>query len=151
MSRPDLSPWLATIPVGEPDEEGERPVVPVALARMTPEGRESFFEQLDAPSPEQLRGARILAEARAERDQAIAERDALREAAAALVADLESKYGDWPRFCGAPFCERVALHDDGDTVACDEHQEDLIRDDGLRNLSYAAPLRALRKLLEQKP
>lgn len=37
MSRPNLSPWLTTIPVGEPDEQGERPVVPVALAQMTPE------------------------------------------------------------------------------------------------------------------
>lgn len=49
MNRPDLSPWLTTIPVGEPDEQGERPVVPVALARMTPE------ERFNRVSPETLR------------------------------------------------------------------------------------------------
>ena len=86
----------------------------------------------------------------AERDRAIAKEKAMREAAGALVADLESSQGDWPRHCDAPRCRRLATLSDGDLLTCDEHQGDLVAGD-IEDLSYAPALRALRALLEVKP
>ena len=79
--------------------------------------------------------------------KAESERDAIREAAQALVDALESTHGDWPRFCDAPRCCCLAMHDDGDQVACDEHQGMLV-DGDVEDLSYAPALRTLRALLE---
>jgi len=83
-------------------------------------------------------------------DQVIRERDELREAGRALVADLESNEGDWPTWCNAPRCRRLATYDDGDQVACDEHQGVLVAED-IEDLSYASSYRRLRALLEAKP
>lgn len=70
------------------------------------------------------------------------ERDELREAARELVAELERTSGDWPRFCDAPRCCCLAMHDDGDQVACDEHQGILV-DNDIEDLSYATAWRRL--------
>lgn len=83
-------------------------------------------------------------------DQVIRERDELREAGRALVADLESNEGDWPTGCNAPRCRRLATYDDGDQVACDEHQGILVAGD-IEDLSYASSYRRLRALLDAKP
>lgn len=85
-----------------------------------------------------------------ERDAAEAKLKALREAAGALVADLESSQGDWPRHCDAPRCRRLATLSDGDLLTCDEHQGDLVAGD-IEDLSYAPALRALRAALKEEP
>lgn len=71
----------------------------------------------------------------------------LRQAAQALVAELESTSGDWPRLCDAPRCNSLALVEDGDQSTCDEHQGILV-DGEVEDLSYAPALRTLRALLE---
>lgn len=78
-----------------------------------------------------------------------AENKVLREAAGALVTELESSLGDWPRHCDAPRCRRLATLSDGDLLACDEHQDGLVAGD-IEDLSYAPSLRTLRALLEAK-
>lgn len=75
------------------------------------------------------------------------EGQALRGTAAAMVDDLESPHGDWPRHCDVPGCRRLATSEDGDQIACDEHQGELVAGD-IEDLSYAPALRQLRVLLK---
>lgn len=99
-----------------------------------------------APSLHRLRsliGARKTAVA--EKD-----RDGLREAVEALLADLENRDGDWPTWCNMPRCRRLAMLNDGDQFACDEHQGMLVAGD-TEDQSYAPALRRLRALVEVKP
>lgn len=81
-------------------------------------------------------------------DALVVERDEALEAWRALLSDLESANGDWPGRCDAPRCRRLATCNDGDQIACDEHQGMLVAGD-IEDLSYAAPLRRLRELLEK--
>lgn len=76
------------------------------------------------------------------------ERGELREASRALVEALESTHGDWPRFCDEPRCCCLAMHDDGDQVACDEHQWILV-DGDVEDLSYATTWRRLVALAKE--
>lgn len=75
------------------------------------------------------------------------ERDELREASRALLTDLEAPMGDLPIWCNYPRCRRLAMCNDGDQYACDEHQGMLVTPD-VEDCSYAAPLRKLRALVE---
>lgn len=86
------------------------------------------------------------------RKTAVAEkdRDGLREAVEALLADLENRDGDWPTWCNMPRCRRLAMLNDGDQFACDEHQGMLVAGD-TEDQSYAPALRRLRALAEVKP
>lgn len=72
------------------------------------------------------------------------ERDALREAARALLADLDRPIGSMPWGCRE--CDRVSTCRANGACYCDEHSYE-----GAKDATYAAPLRALRALLEGKP
>lgn len=73
-----------------------------------------------------------------------AERDALREAARGLLADLDRPIGSMPWACRE--CDRVSTCRANGVCYCDEHSYE-----GAKDATYAAPLRALRALLEGKP
>lgn len=79
------------------------------------------------------------------------ERDELREAARALLADLEGATGDFPDWCNSRrgCCRLASFVGDCDQGACDEHKSEL--HGALEELSYAPALRHLRALLEAKP
>jgi hypothetical protein len=79
--------WLTTVPVGEPDEDGERAQVPVALTRMTPGQIDRWAAAVNNASPEQIAEAQIrsLQHLLDERERELA---ALREAAGALIDGL---------------------------------------------------------------
>jgi hypothetical protein len=136
--------WLTTVPVGEPDEDGERAQVPVALTRMTPGQIDRWAAAVNNASPEQIAEAQIrsLQHLLDERERELA---ALREAAEALVTDLESPGGDQIWMCDR--CPSVAMvHAEGGV--CDAHADGR---EISRDFSYAAPLRALRALLGRMP
>ena len=121
------------------------PVAHKLLATLASVESERQFQQARADGFEEL-----LVQAMAERDDAQADLAQLRQAAQALVAELERTSGDWPRFCDEPRCCCLAMHDDGDQVACDEHQGMLV-DGDVEDLSYAPALRALRAALKEEP
>lgn len=72
-----------------------------------------------------------------------AERDALREAARGLLADLDRPIGSMPWACRE--CDRVSTCRANGVCYCDEHSPG-----GGTDTTYAAPIRALRALLEGK-
>lgn len=94
-----------------------------------------------AEDPSILRGWLSLAYRRGLAD-GMAERDELRAAAQALVADLESDEGHWPGWCDHPRCRRLFTLTDGKGCTCDEHQGDLIAE-RLQDCSYTPALRRL--------
>lgn len=85
---------------------------------------------------------------RQERDEARAQRDELRAAGRALVADLENPKGDLTVPCEHSTCNRLAMLNDGDQVACDEHRGMLV-DGDIEDCSYAPALRRLRELTKE--
>ena len=70
--------------------------------------------------------------------------DALREAARGRLADLDRPIGSMPWACRE--CDRVSTCRANGVCYCDEHSYE-----GAKDATYAAPLRALRALLEGKP
>ena len=79
----------------------------------------------------------------------IAAHKALREAAGALVAEVENTSSH--ALIGCDYCRTLAMHDNGLYVACDEHRSYLDDEYDVSELSYAAPLRALRAALKEGP
>ena len=79
-----------------------------------------------------------------------AERDAMADAVRALLADVESPHGEKMDFCDAPRCRCLAMYNDGDMAACDEHQGILVAGD-IEDMSYAPAVRTLRAMLDGKP
>lgn len=92
-----------------------------------------------------LRTAQLLMEARAERDQAIAERDALREAAGAFLAKTQEVHVC--HRCAKIATKRIWLKPGSSWFSCDDHAGDCHRED----LPHAASLRTLRQLLGDAP
>ena len=86
--------------------------------------------------------AKSISEAAPKHKATQAERDELREAGRALVADLESDEGHWPGWCDHPRCRRLFTLTDGKGCTCDEHQGDLIAE-RLQDCSYTPALRRL--------
>jgi hypothetical protein len=72
------------------------------------------------------------------------------DAVRALLADVESQHGEQMDFCNAPRCRRLAMYNDGDMAACDEHQGILVAGD-IEGMSYAPFVRTLRAMIEGKP
>lgn len=118
----------------------------------------SLRDAINNATPEQIRAAQMIAEARAERDAARAALEELREAARALLRTLLETLEDralWGCDCaglpGAEECEGIATaraYDRADTTdLCDSCAAHLDRSH-LEDFPHASALRTLRKLLE---
>lgn len=157
--------WLTTVPVGEPDEDGERAQVPVALTRMTPGQIDRWAAAVNNASPEQIAEAQVcfLQHLLDEQGRELA---ALRETAGALAVAVEGSprltceqtWEDDPCARHATRIIRISKHVIRDLVFCEAHAADLRptepRDRPLfrdEDLPHVPALRALRALLGRMP
>ena len=92
--------------------------------------------------------AREVFELRQERDAEKAKLKALREAAGALVAEVENTSSH--ALMGCDYCRALAIHGNELHVACDEHRRNLDDEYDVYEMSYAAPLRAIRAALKEE-
>lgn len=102
----------------------------------------SLRDAINNATPEQIRAAQMIAEARAERDDAQADLTQIREAARELVEALASDHGARPWGCHE--CGVLATRTGADLSYCDDCDPGGFTGD----LSHAPALRTLRKLLE---